>query len=381
MKRSCPACGSLQNSLVFENRFVIPDQNAFYDGYNVVECDCGMIFADDLPSKTEFDQYYRAQLKKTSNFAANNYKEPLWYVNIHKNTSAWLNSHIGLAGKRILDVGCFSGDLMRHMLEYGADCYGYDPSTTGIMIANRYQLKACVADSFSSSSLYGYTFDLIVLSHVIEHILDPKSFFEDLDKALSTLSVIYIEVPDLENMHLSADKDMMIDQREPMLLFNSEHINFFTKQSLWRMMDRFGYEMIDADQSTDGLSVLAGVFRRKRPGRKYCENYLQECRQVYENVNKKLSSYLNDIVYIWGAGGHTQRSLINTDMKKLNIKAFIDNDQNLVGGYLFGKPIISPAKIDENHPIIISSLLYQDEIARQVSSMKLNNPVVKLYES
>ena len=115
MKRTCPACGCINNKLVFENRFEIPSINAFYNGYDVVECDCGMVYADDIPSQDEFNTYYRAQLKKSSRFAENSYKEPVWYVNIHKSTAGWLNKHVGLAGKKVLDSGCFSGDLMKHM--------------------------------------------------------------------------------------------------------------------------------------------------------------------------------------------------------------------------------------------------------------------------
>ena len=241
-------------------------------------------------------------------------------------------------------------------------------------------LSVSQAESFCSSSFYGNKFDIIVLSHVIEHILDHKSFFIDLDNALNNESLIYIEVPDLENFDLSDDQTMMVDQREPMLQFNTEHINFYTKQTLWKMMDRLGYMTIEIDQVTSGISVLAGLFKKKASGSTYVYRYLEQCEKVYKIINLKLSDYFGEPVYIWGAGGHTQRCLIHTKMKLLNVKAFIDNDESLYGGILFGKPIVSPAELSENYPIIISSLLYVDEISTQISKMNLKNKVVKLYE-
>jgi SAM-dependent methyltransferase len=358
MNRICPACGCKHNALVFENRFRIPSKNTFYSGYDVVECDCGMIYADDLPSQSEFDAYYQAQSKKSSRFEVNGYKEPVWYVNIHKSASDWLNNHIGLSGKKVLDAGCFSGDLMRLMDQYGAECYGYDPSATGIIMSENLGLNVSLAGSFCSSSYFGKKFDLVTLSHVIEHILDHKAFFEDLDNALTDDSLIYIEVPDLENFNLSKDPNMLVDQRDPMLQFNAEHINFFTRQS-----------------------VLAGLFKRKTSGRKLCYRYLNECKLVYETIDMILSEFKDDPVYIWGAGGNTQRSLIHTKMKSLNIKAFIDNNDSFRGATLIGKPIITPLDISEEFPIIICSLLYMDDIAEQIRGMNLRNKVVKLYES
>lgn len=379
MYRTCPACGSMSNTLVFENRFELPSKDSFLTSYNVVECDCGMIYADDLPSQAEFDSYYQAQSKKSSRFEINGFIEPIWYTNIHRSASIWLNSHIGLAGKKVLDAGCFTGDLMRFMASCGADCYGYDPSVTGHQIAQYYNLNVSRAGSFCSSGFFGQKFDVITISHVIEHILDHKAFFEDLDNALTNDSLLYIEVPNLENFHISIDPQALVDERDPMLQFNSEHINFFTKQSLWRMMDHLGYETVEIEKVTTGASVLRGLFKRKQTERNYCFSYINGCNMVYAKINRILSEFRSDPVFIWGAGGNTQRTLLHTTMKSLNIEAFIDNNDSLRGATLIGRPIICPLEISKEFPIIICSLLYMDEIAEQIRIMNLKNRVVKLY--
>ena len=146
MKRTCPACSKYDNKPVFINRFEVPLNHTFYKSYNVVECACGMIYADDIPSQEEFSAYYRALAKKSSRFEENGYKEPEWYVNIHKSTAEWLDQHVGLAGKTILDSGCFSGDLMKQMNGYGGRCFGYDPSVTGIIISKSLNLNVSQAE-------------------------------------------------------------------------------------------------------------------------------------------------------------------------------------------------------------------------------------------
>lgn len=380
MKRTCPACGQMNNTLVFTNQFEMPIKSAFYDRYNVVECTCGMIFADDLPSQAEFDAYYQAQAKKSSRFETNDFKEPIWYENIHRSAAGWLNKRIDLKGKKVLDAGCFTGNLMKFLIPYGALCFGYDPSVTGIAVAKHLGLNVSLAGSFCSSEYFGKKFDLITLSHVLEHILDHKAFFEDLDNALTDESLIYIEVPDLQNFHLSGDPNRLVDERDPMLQFNSEHINFFTKQSLWRMMDRLGYETVAIDQVNCSAAVLSGLFKRKKSAKSYCSSYLEECNLLYRKIDKKLSELGDAPIYVWGAGGNTQRNLIHTNMKHLPIKAFIDNNDSLKNDTLAGKPIITPSEISEDYPIVICSLLYMDEISDQIKSMKIKNRVIKLYE-
>jgi SAM-dependent methyltransferase len=380
MKRICPACNSFNNHLIFTNHFIVPTKDVFYDSYDVVECECGMIFADGIPSQSEFDNYYQALSKKSSRFSINNFNEPDWYINIHKSSAKWINDHVNVENKKILDTGCFTGDLMRQLILFGAQCYGYDPSAIGIMIAQKKGLNVTKASSFCASEYYGEKFDVITISHVLEHIVDHKAFFSDIDYAINDDSLIYIEVPDLEKFYISNDPSLLVDQRDPMLQFNSEHINFFTRQSLMRMMDKLGYETYEIEQVSYGASILAGLFRRKKSGKGFCLSYLDQCKIVYEELDKKIEKYSQIPVYIWGAGGNTQRSLAHSNLGKLNIKAFIDNNDSLRGATLMGRPIILPSEISKDIPILISSLLYKDEIIAQINSMKIKNEVVNLYE-
>ena len=54
----------------------------------------------------------------------------------------WIDSHVGLAGKRILDVGCGGGLLSEGMALRGADVTGIDLSDKPLAIAKLHLLES-----------------------------------------------------------------------------------------------------------------------------------------------------------------------------------------------------------------------------------------------
>ncbi len=71
-------------------------------------------------------------------------------------------------------------------------------------------------------------FDLILLSHVLEHAESPVGLLKDLAARLSKGGVIYVEVP------LGAFREWM-RLKEPLT-----HINFFSEESLFKCMREAG---------------------------------------------------------------------------------------------------------------------------------------------
>ena len=59
LKRPCPICSNSQRELLFCQRFESIKDVSLIDGYEVVVCrNCGLVFADGIPSKEVFNRYY-----------------------------------------------------------------------------------------------------------------------------------------------------------------------------------------------------------------------------------------------------------------------------------------------------------------------------------
>lgn len=87
-------------------------------------------------------------------------------------------------GREVLDVGCGSGKLMARMSEKGWYVYGLDPREQDLPTWK--SLEDIPEDK---------KFDLIVMSHVLEHIPDPIPWLEQFKGRLKPNGQIFIEVP------------------------------------------------------------------------------------------------------------------------------------------------------------------------------------------
>jgi hypothetical protein len=87
-------------------------------------------------------------------------------------------------------------------------------------------------------------------------------------------------------------------------------------------------------------------------------------------------------VIVWGTGTHTTRLLAVSSLARAKIEAYVDSNTHYQGKHLGGIPIISPRQLRErSDAILISSRMYQDEIASQIrDELKIPNELICLYD-
>jgi SAM-dependent methyltransferase len=123
----------------------------------------------------------------------------------------------------ILDYGGADGRLMQAFLQPGRSCALVDYTPQAIPGVVK------LADTLESLPA-GRNFDLIVCSHVIEHVAEPLQVVQSLSRRLRPEGALYVEVP----MEIWRKPPW---QREPVT-----HINFFTPNSLWNLLHLAGLE-------------------------------------------------------------------------------------------------------------------------------------------
>ncbi len=93
----------------------------------------------------------------------------------------WIDRCIGIAGKRMLDVGCGGGILSESMASRGADVTGIDLSEKALSVARlhllesgrnvRYLLQSAEDHARESAGQY----DVVTCMEMLEHVPDPAS--------------------------------------------------------------------------------------------------------------------------------------------------------------------------------------------------------------
>ena len=93
----------------------------------------------------------------------------------------WIDKHLGLAGKRILDVGCGGGLLSEGMALRGAEVTGIDLSEKPLSIAKLHLLETGQKVDYRKISVEALAdempeaFDAVTCLEMLEHVPDPSS--------------------------------------------------------------------------------------------------------------------------------------------------------------------------------------------------------------
>jgi SAM-dependent methyltransferase len=133
------------------------------------------------------------------------------------------------------DLGCGSGEQLRQFKEAGYEVVGVEPDPRARSIA---QKVGVVLDGTAENippKIAGMRFDLILLSHVLEHCIDPMKALSNVRKILASDGSLVIEVPNNSALGFCAFRALWPWTDIP------RHLNFFTERSLRAALQMSGF--------------------------------------------------------------------------------------------------------------------------------------------
>lgn len=390
--RPCPVCGSHRIERLHTQRFVLEDGHPLKDGYDVAHCiQCGFVYADVLASQADCDAYY-AELSKYDDpgTSTGSGESPLDRDRL-AGTADKICSILPSLEARILDIGCAGGGLLDALQQRGyRNLVGVDPSVTCARLTRERTGEAYHGWVTSLPSQLG-TFDCVVMSHVLEHVLDVSSAIRALRPRLREGALVYLEVPDAVRYadHIYA----------PFQDFNTEHINHFSRRSLDNTMECRGYATTDGGErllhssSCTYTPALYGVYRWTGNEASVIQDlnlkpailrYIKCSSSLLSTIDmciREALAYSQELV-VWGTGQLTLKLLAEASLSHAKVSAFIDSNPIHQGRRLAGVPILAPAAIREyRHPILIATMLHHREILSQIEKLGLENRIILLPEA
>lgn len=166
-------------------------------------------------------------------------------------SSAYLDDavlkYVNGSSLKILEVGCGNGSFAAKLEKQGHQIHGIDVSESGIRIAKKRGLTANFTQSsaYESFSVLGNAkFDAIIAIEVIEHLFDPRTFFQNAFDNLVPSGKLILTTPYhgyWKNLAISLvngwDKHFSVD-------WHGGHIKFFSFNTLRRELSKVGFEAI-----------------------------------------------------------------------------------------------------------------------------------------
>lgn len=233
----CAICGSSNFELIGER-----DRYGLYYPVNIC-CSCGLLFVNPRLDQPSFDKFYRYEYRKlylgkdepTAAFFKEQYLQG-------KSIYSYLQNYdlLDATTKSVLEVGCGAGGILQYFKEKGFKTEGIDLGDDYLKYGiNNYNL------SLYNSSLKDFTPtskpDIIIYSHVLEHLLDLKEELSLIKRISHPQTKIYIEVPSLKQMHKGYDLNIL-------KYFHIAHTFHFTLTSLTNLFSINGFKLIMGDE-------------------------------------------------------------------------------------------------------------------------------------
>ncbi len=101
---------------------------------------------------------------------------------------------------KMLEVGCAEGTFLATAQQMGWEVYGVELSHPLSAIArNRHGLTAVFTGTIADAGFEDRKFDLIVLSHILEHFHDPYELLDEAVRVLHPGGIIFVAVPHINS--------------------------------------------------------------------------------------------------------------------------------------------------------------------------------------
>jgi SAM-dependent methyltransferase len=250
----CPVCSQADSYFIRKYKY----QNPIYADCALVGCNnCTMVFAYPLPDEEELRKYNAGYFDNAHGGMSTHPLTVAFYSAIsllrmlHVQSFSEANK---VDVKKVLEIGPGGGHFAKHWMQRNpatSQYTGVESDATCYENLKKYKVDVYAElDAVPQDS----SFDLVVISHVLEHTTHPAEFINNCTKKLTPGGILFIEVPCNDYQHKSAD--------EP-------HLLFFDKEPMYLLLQKTGYEKIQLSYHGDTITNLSrgissyGKFKRR----------------------------------------------------------------------------------------------------------------------
>jgi SAM-dependent methyltransferase len=155
--------------------------------------------------------------------------------------------------RRVLDVGCATGDLLAAVRAAGnRNVAGVEPGLEASQIARDRGLEVVTGD-LDSAGFDSGSFDTVLVSHTLEHVRDPVAFMLEVQRILAPGGCVLLWLPNVDSIEARLLGHYWIGFDAP------RHLSTFSVGTLGRTLATTGFHLEEVRHEAVGLEWAWGI--------------------------------------------------------------------------------------------------------------------------
>jgi ubiquinone/menaquinone biosynthesis C-methylase UbiE len=188
----CEICGGQD----FSDFLECTDHFLTKEKFKLAKCNsCGFVFLNPRPDTDKLHLYYDSPDYISHSGSEKGIINKVYKkirTHTHKKKYNLVKKHS--QGKKILDIGCGSGELLNLFKMKGWETLGVEPNENARKFAMLTH-KLNVIDENETEKIPDHSFPAIMLWHVLEHVPGLNERMEELKRILQTDGVLFVAIP------------------------------------------------------------------------------------------------------------------------------------------------------------------------------------------
>ena len=230
---TCPCGSSLSELVAQRDRYALPVTTHICRS-------CGLMWTSPRMTEqslaafyaTEYRPIYVGCVEAPEEFFAGQ-------VRRGKHVNAFVSPHLPASGRRtVFDIGCGAGGLLVPFVDAGWQAFGcdFDEQYLGRGRAEGLHLEQGDASVLRKHG----PADLIILSHVLEHLSDPERSLQQISSLTTDGAYLYVELPGVLFIHRQ--------YRDLLRFLQNAHLYHFTSRTLSALMAQAGFSLVEGNE-------------------------------------------------------------------------------------------------------------------------------------
>jgi len=260
-----------------------------------------------------------------------------------------------LKGKKIIEIGCGSGEYLSVMQKCGVETYGLEQKAESVQQCIMNGLK--VSKGFVENRDYKINeapFDAFFTLSFLEHLPNPNETLQGIRNNLTDGGVGIVEVPNFD----------MVLRKNLFSEFIRDHLFYFTEDTLNATLRQNGFEILECNEIWHDY-LLSAIVRKR--GELNIAPFYEHQKKLKAEIERYVGRFKDKGVAIWGAG-HQALTIISLTEMADKIRYVVDSATFKQGKYTPAThiPIVSPEMLDYDpvEAIIVISGSYSNEVSK-----------------